>query len=43
VLHDDLGFGEQRLALLAANSIESSFLDDREKTRLLEEIESVEP
>ena len=41
-LHDDLGFGEQRLAMLAANSIESSFLDDREKTQLLKEIESVE-
>lgn len=41
VLHDDLGFGEQRLALLAANSIESSFLDDREKSRLLEEVQSV--
>lgn len=40
-LTDDLGFGEQRLAMLAANSIESSFLDDDRKTELLAEIESV--
>ena len=40
---DDLGFGEQRLALLAANSIESSFLPPGRKQELLEEIESVEP
>lgn len=42
-LADDLGFGEQRLAMLAANSIESSFLDDDRKKQLLAEIESVEP
>lgn len=42
-LADDLGFGEQRLAMLAANSIESSFLDESEKGRLLAEIEAVEP
>ena len=42
-LADDLGFGEQRLALLAANSIESAFLDEDQKTQLLKEIESVEP
>ena len=40
---DDLGFGEQRLAMLAANSIESSFLDEGIKQGLLAEIESVEP
>jgi adenosine deaminase len=43
VLVDDLGFGEQRLAMLAANSIESSFLDEDAKSSLLEEIEKVEP
>lgn len=43
VLADDLGFGEQRLAMLAANSIESSFLDDDRKQELLKELESVEP
>ncbi len=43
VLHDDLGFGEQRLAMLAANSIESSFLDEEPKFRLIQEIESVQP
>lgn len=42
VLADDLGFGEQRLAMLAANSIESSFLDDADKAELLKEIESIE-
>lgn len=42
-LADDLGFGEQRLAMLAANSIESSFLDDQRKQELLAEIETVEP
>jgi adenosine deaminase len=42
-LVDDLGFGEQRLAMLAANSIESSFLDDETKASLLAEVESVEP
>jgi adenosine deaminase len=42
-LADDLGFGEQRLAMLAANSIESSFLDDARKQELLAEVESVEP
>ena len=42
-LADDLGFGEQRLAMLAANSIESSFLDDVRKRELLAEVESVEP
>jgi adenosine deaminase len=42
-LADDLGFGEQRLAILAANSIESSFLPDDQKQELLAEIESVEP
>lgn len=40
-LADDLGFDEQRLASLAANSIESSFLDASVKERLLTEIESV--
>ncbi len=43
VLYDDLGFGEQRLAMLAANSIESSFLDAARKQELLDEIENVEP
>ncbi len=43
VLADDLGFGEQRLAMLAANSIESAFLDNGEKAALLEELENVEP
>jgi len=43
VLADDLGFGEQRLAMLAANSIESSFLEEGTKQTLLIEIESVEP
>lgn len=43
VLHDDLGFGEQRLAMLAANSIESSFLPDEQKAVLLSELEHVEP
>jgi adenosine deaminase len=43
VLFDDLGFGEQRLAMLAANSIESSFLDEARKQHLLSEIETVEP
>ncbi|HUG08682.1 MAG TPA: adenosine deaminase [Acidimicrobiia bacterium] len=43
VLYDDLGFGEQRLAMLAANSIESSFLDAARKQELVDEIESVEP
>lgn len=42
-LADDLGFGEQRLAMLAANSIESSFLEDDRKKDLLAEIESMEP
>jgi len=42
-LADDLGFGEQRLTMLAANSIESSFLDDSQKTQLLREIEAVQP
>ena len=42
-LADDLGFGEQRLAMLAANSILSSFLSDERKQELLDEIESVEP
>jgi adenosine deaminase len=42
-LADDLGFGEQRLAMLAANSIESSFLDDQRKQEILAEIEAVEP
>jgi adenosine deaminase len=42
-LADDLGFGEQRLAMLAANSIESSFLDDDRKKQLLAEIEAVVP
>lgn len=42
-LADDLGFGEQRLATLAANSIESSFLGDDQKKELLAEIEAVEP
>jgi adenosine deaminase len=42
VLADDLGFGEQRLAMLAANSIESSFLDKTTKQRLLADIEDVE-
>ena len=42
-LVDDLGFGEQRLAMLAANSISSSFLDDERKSQLLKEVESVEP
>lgn len=40
---DDLGFGEQRLAMLAANSIESSFLDGARKQELLAEVGSVEP
>ncbi|HSM44128.1 MAG TPA: adenosine deaminase [Acidimicrobiia bacterium] len=43
VLYDDLGFGEQRLAMLAANSIVSSFLDDTRKQELLTELEAVEP
>lgn len=43
VLYDDLGFGEQRLAMLAANSIESAFLDDIRKQQLLNELEAVEP
>jgi adenosine deaminase len=43
VLADDLGFGEQRLSMLAANSIESSFLERDEKDRLLAELEDVEP
>jgi adenosine deaminase len=42
-LADDLGFGEQRLAMLAANSIESSFLNGERKKDLLAELESVEP
>ena len=42
-VNDDLGFGEQRLAALAANSIESSFLPDDRKAELLSEIENVEP
>lgn len=41
-LADDLGFGEQRLARLAANSIESSFLQEDRKNELLAEIETVE-
>ena len=41
-LYDDLGFQEQRLALLAANSIESSFLDDRSKEKLLMELHDLE-
>lgn len=40
-LADDLGLGEQRLAMLAANSIESSFLDAARKAELLHEIETV--
>ena len=40
-LADDLGFGEQRLAMLAANSIESSFLGDDRKKELIAEIGSV--
>ena len=43
VLVDDLGFGEQRLAMLAANSIESSFLGEEEKGALLSELEEVDP
>lgn len=43
VLADDLGFGEQRLAMLAANSIVSSFLDEERKAELLAELESVAP
>ena len=42
-VNDELGFGEQRLAMLAANSVESSFLPDSRKKELLEEIENVEP
>jgi len=42
-LADDLGFGEQRLAMLAANSIVSSFLDETRKEELLNELESVSP
>lgn len=42
-LADDLGFGEQRLAILAANSIISSFLEDDRKRELLAELESEEP
>jgi adenosine deaminase len=42
VLVDDLGFGRQRLELLAANSIESSFLSDEDKTALMGELEQVE-
>lgn len=42
-LADDLGFGEQRLAMLAANSIMSSFLDEAPKEELLSELESVAP
>jgi adenosine deaminase len=42
-LADDLGFGEQRLAMFAANSIVSSFLSDERKQELLAEIESVQP
>ncbi len=42
-LADDLGFGEQRLAMLAANSIVSSFLDETRKEELLDELESVAP
>jgi adenosine deaminase len=41
VLADDLGFGNQRLAMLAANSIESSFLNKGTKQKLLAEIEDV--
>lgn len=41
VLHDDLGLMEHRLALLAANSIKSSFLDEDEKGRLLAEFEEL--
>jgi adenosine deaminase len=43
VLHDDLGFGKQRLSALAANSIESSFLDPQHKAVLLTEIEDLAP
>lgn len=43
VLADDLGFGGHRLATLAANSIESAFLTDQDKSTLLAEIELVEP
>jgi adenosine deaminase len=43
VLHEDLEFGEQQLAQLAANSIESSFLDNGRKKELLAEIEEVAP
>ena len=42
VLADDLEFGEQRLAMLAANSIESSFLDEEQKAGLVEAIGAVE-
>ncbi|MFP3883616.1 MAG: adenosine deaminase [Actinomycetota bacterium] len=41
-LHDDLGFEKQRLAMLAANSIESSFLPDQEKKALLDEFDDLE-
>ncbi len=37
-LADDLAFGNEILAHLAANSIKSSFLDDDDKNQLLEEI-----
>jgi adenosine deaminase len=40
-LFDDLGFTEERLALLAANSIRSSFLPDVEKERLLAEFDEL--
>jgi adenosine deaminase len=42
-LGDGLGFGTDRMVLLAANSIESSFLDHERKSLLLKEIENVEP
>lgn len=41
-LHDDLGFMEQRLAELAANSIRSSFLSDGQKQEILAEFEALE-
>lgn len=42
-LHDDLGLDEPSLAKLAANSIESAFIEPGRKTQLLEEIESIQP
>lgn len=40
---DGLGFGASRIAELAANSIESSFLDGETRDRLLQEIETIQP